>query len=217
MTNNSEKSRLSADDIQDRLLNTAERLFAEKGFDGVSVREITSEAGCNVASVNYYFGGKDGLYLEVFRRRLVILRDVRIEGINSFMASKGDDAVLEELLRAFADAFFAPLRGRGEAQKIMRLIFREMLSPRLPESMFFEEMIGPILQVLLKALRRICPQLDHESALLCIQSFVAQLKHTLLMKEMASDIDRSGWTGFDFERARDHVIAFTAAGIRACC
>jgi len=44
--------------VQDRLLDAAEELFCEHGFDGTSVRDLAAAAGCNVASVNYYFGGK---------------------------------------------------------------------------------------------------------------------------------------------------------------
>ncbi len=47
----------------------AERLFALHGFQNVSVRDITAEAGVNLASVNYHFGSKDALLFEIFRRR----------------------------------------------------------------------------------------------------------------------------------------------------
>ena len=53
---------------RERLLEEAEALFAEKGYTAVSIREIIAAADCNVASINYYFGNKKNLYLEVFRR-----------------------------------------------------------------------------------------------------------------------------------------------------
>ena len=52
------------EDTRDRILAAAQKFFAEKGFDTTSVRDITTEADCNVASVNYHFGGKENLYLE---------------------------------------------------------------------------------------------------------------------------------------------------------
>src|ERR1700741_1497845 len=51
------------------VFNAAERLFALHGFQNVSVRDITAEAGVNLASVNYHFGSKDALLFEIFRRR----------------------------------------------------------------------------------------------------------------------------------------------------
>ena len=53
--------------IRERLLDTAEILFAQRGFDGVTVREITRKAHCNQAAVNYYFRSKKNLYLELNR------------------------------------------------------------------------------------------------------------------------------------------------------
>ena len=52
-----------------QLLNAARKLFAERGFTRTSVRDIANEAGSNVAAVNYHFGNKQNLYLEVFRSR----------------------------------------------------------------------------------------------------------------------------------------------------
>ena len=56
---------------KERILDEAEALFAEKGFHAVTVREITRAARCNLAAVNYYFGNKRNLYLEVFRARWI--------------------------------------------------------------------------------------------------------------------------------------------------
>jgi len=53
-----------------RLLDAARRLFAERGFEDVTVREICREAGANLALVNYYFGDKLGLYLEVVNQAI---------------------------------------------------------------------------------------------------------------------------------------------------
>src|SRR4249919_1716965 len=55
----------------------AERLFALHGFQNVSVRDITAEAGVNLASVNYHFGSKDALLFEIFRRRTAELNRER--------------------------------------------------------------------------------------------------------------------------------------------
>ena len=67
-------NRKNVDDTATRILDAAEVLFAEKGFAGTSSRDITSSAGCNLASINYYFGGKDNLYKDVCKRRLNVLR-----------------------------------------------------------------------------------------------------------------------------------------------
>jgi AcrR family transcriptional regulator len=54
---------------KERILGAAETLFAQRGFDGASLRQLTSAAGVNLAAVNYHFGSKEKLVEQVFRRR----------------------------------------------------------------------------------------------------------------------------------------------------
>ena len=55
---------------KDRILGAAEELFAQYGFAGTSLRQVTSRADVNIAAVNYHFGSKENLVNEVFRRRM---------------------------------------------------------------------------------------------------------------------------------------------------
>jgi len=57
-------------DKKESILDAAEKLFSEMGYDGTSTRTIASKAGVNMAMLNYYFGSKDGLYKSVLERRL---------------------------------------------------------------------------------------------------------------------------------------------------
>ena len=61
-------------DKKDHILDVAEKVFADLGFDGASTRLISSEAGVNMAMLNYYFGSKEGLFLAVFERKIYSFR-----------------------------------------------------------------------------------------------------------------------------------------------
>lgn len=63
-------------DKKDHILDVAERVFSEKGFDGASTRLISGEAGVNMAMLNYYFGSKDGLFLAVFKRKIASFQNI---------------------------------------------------------------------------------------------------------------------------------------------
>lgn len=57
-------------DKKEHILDVAEKVFSELGFDGASTRTISGEAGVNMAMLNYYFGSKEGLFLTVFNRKI---------------------------------------------------------------------------------------------------------------------------------------------------
>lgn len=63
-------------DKKDYILDVAERIFSEKGFDGASTRLISSEAGVNMAMLNYYFGSKEGLFLAIFERKIADFQNI---------------------------------------------------------------------------------------------------------------------------------------------
>jgi AcrR family transcriptional regulator len=63
-------------DKKDHILDVAERVFSDKGFDGASTRLISGEAGVNMAMLNYYFGSKEGLFLAVFQRKIASFQDI---------------------------------------------------------------------------------------------------------------------------------------------
>lgn len=88
------------------ILDTAERLFGEKGVDGTSVRDITREAGVNLGAINYHFGSKDSLIVEVFMRRLEPLNRERLRRLDALEREAGGKP-LE--LEAILCAFFRPI------------------------------------------------------------------------------------------------------------
>jgi AcrR family transcriptional regulator len=85
----------------------AERLFALHGFQNVSVRDITAEAGVNLASVNYHFGSKDALLFEIFRRRTAELNRERARMLHEANDRHAGKPPVREILEAL---FAPPLR-----------------------------------------------------------------------------------------------------------
>jgi AcrR family transcriptional regulator len=82
------------------VLATAERLFAELGLRAVSVRDITAEAGVNLASVNYHFGSKDALVFEIFRRRTAELSRERARRLHQAIDRHAGSPPVREILEA---------------------------------------------------------------------------------------------------------------------
>ncbi len=194
-----------------RLLDAAERLFAERGFEGTSVRDLTAEADCNLASVNYHFGGKEQLYREVFKRSMTELRKRRLAAIERVMAEP--DVTLEALLRAFAQAFIEPLVEHGRGERLVMLFMREMTQPLLPDGMIFEQMIGPMQRVMHESIARLEPCLTHRQRLLSLHSLVGQLIHVVQMRRLFEASGPADDVLLDQEQVVAHIVRFTAAGM----
>lgn len=205
----------SSKQIRERLIDVAEGLFCEKGFDGTSVRDITSRAKCNVAAVNYHFGGKDKLYYEVFHRHMRTLRDIRIASIKRVMSQGEGEVTLEQLLRAFAIAFIEPLINESSGRRLMKLMVREMLDPYLPKKMFVEEMGRPTLSALGDAIAKICPGLGQRETVMSILSVIGQLIHTVHLNEILNAEEDFGLQMPNLAEMVEHIVAFSAGGILA--
>ena len=200
--------------VRQRLLDSAEHFFAAQGFDGTSIRDITNRAGCNVAAVNYYFSGKENLYVEVFARNMGMLRDVRVDGINQLMETGGQAVTLEQLLTVFAELFIQPIEDKDTGGHLMKLWMREIIDRRLPDQMFMEQTVKPIFSVFTEAMLKVCPGLDAADAMLCVQSVVAQLKQVICAREMFPDVDSSEIGLDDMTEVIKHIVTFSAVGIR---
>lgn len=104
-------------DKKDYILDVAERIFSEKGFDGASTRLISGEAGVNMAMLNYYFGSKEGLFLAIFERK--------VSNMQNIMQNLGKDASLSawEKIEKYVEMYGEKVVNNNCFQK---LIYREM-------------------------------------------------------------------------------------------
>ena len=152
---------------RDRLLDVAERLFAQRGIDATSLRAITTAAEANLASVNYYFGSKDALFSEILARRITPVNAERLRLLD--VAEKQADGCPS--LNAILNAFLAPplhlyARDNEDAKHIISLLGRLHTEPRADElkKLFFNE-LREILQRFIQTLQRTLPDLErHEVA-----------------------------------------------------
>ena len=162
---------------KERILDTAEILFAQKGYQAVSVRQITSAAECNLAAVNYHFGNKENLYLEVFRSRWVPRAQCLQEGFRKYLASQeslSESAVVRALAKAFVDG---PLSD-DERLRHSQLMTREMTQPTKAFEHVAEQVIQPFFREVLERLSSVSSdKVGEEEMLLNIFSIFAMVLH----------------------------------------
>jgi len=109
-------------DARSKLVLAALNVFAEKGFEGATTREICEQAGANVSAIRYYFGDKAGLYRAAFTEPMG-------DKPCHFSIQTYADRPLPEALILFFKEFLEPLKKGEELRLVMKLHFREMLEP----------------------------------------------------------------------------------------
>ena len=217
MTQTAKKNESTDAATRVRLLDAAERLFAEHGFEATSIRDITAAAGCNnVAAVNYYFGGKDKLYEACILGLFRDLRTWRTERIRKDMAELGGNPSLEEFLRLFVKGFLDELGDEERRRRLSSLIDYEIRSARLPPTTFNDELVQPVRDITTAYLSRNVPGLDHQSIDLFIEFFMGHLVHVRRLLDQY----RSGLTNVlskvDEREFTTKIVTYAAGGIRAC-
>lgn len=145
---------------QERILDSAERLFAENGYDQTSLRTITSNAGVNLAAVNYHFGSKEKLVRKVFERKMAPLNHVRIDNLEQVLSEargKGVRPAVRDLLVAFINPTFEMALGSPEGKNFIKLITRSLADTDGTLSQNFAESARPVLTALYEAICRALP------------------------------------------------------------
>jgi AcrR family transcriptional regulator len=198
---------------RERLLEKAEALFAEKGYTGVSVREIIAAADCNVASINYYFGNKKNLYLEVFRTRW-IPRARRVQEYFGKLMADHDPTSLTAVVKSLALAFLEGPLTDEERRRHHQLMAREMARPTEAFALVAEEVTGPFFQKLAGLLRPFMPpELTREQVMLNILCIFAMVLYFNFARVAVSRLTGQEYDDAFKARLVDHLIGFSLSGL----
>jgi AcrR family transcriptional regulator len=198
-----------------RILDAAEELFMQHGFEGTSMRHLTSRAGVNLAAVNYHFGSKQALIEAVFRRRLDpmnlerIAELERLESANNLSPEAIIRAFLLPSLRLVEDA-------KGGGRNFIRLLGRTYSEPAKEIRALIGQMYAPAMERYKKALERALPQMPADELVWRMHFMFGTLAYTLAATDTVQLIagckpeDR-----YDARLLEERLTAFLTAGLHA--
>ena len=203
-------------DTATRILDAAEVLFVEHGFEATSLRMITQRAAVNLAAVNYHFGSKELLIQDVFRRRLTDLNKARLEALDALERQAGDAPVKPSRI---VDAFFgtalrmaADVDGGGHT--FMRLLGRTYTEPNEFVRKFLAEEYAECVERFLAALYRALPEVDRHEILWRFHFMMGAMSYAIAGTDALQLV-----TGkFDDEnpsRLAPRLMSFLLGGLRA--
>lgn len=205
------------DQVRDRILDVAERMFAAQSFASVSVRNVTAEAGVNLAAVNYYFGSKSGLLKAVFLRRATVLNRERLALLQDLIAKHDPDSplplegVLRALLAPAVRWLFEP--ESGLAVFIQFLARCQMEDEPELKALFYQDVDH--LRRFVPALRRALPGMPDEELYWSMHFSLGMMHYTFTHLERLNTISRGLCDTSQADEVIDRMIAFSMAGFQA--
>jgi AcrR family transcriptional regulator len=199
---------------KDRLLDAAEKLFAESGIDAVSLRTITSEAGVNLAAVNYHFQSKEALAMAVVERRFGPINRERLRMLDEFEASAAGNPVPVPQL---VEAFVAPVLAlkEGPASAFVPLMARIYSEQRAFAERIFRDQLFPVAQRFHAAFERSLPHLPPAEILWRIQFLAGAMVHAIRMPIKLTGITPDWTEPSDARRLAPLMITFFTAAFEA--
>ena len=201
-----------------RILDAAEELFMLHGFEGTSMRLLTSKAEVNLAAVNYHFGSKDALIEAVFRRRLDPMNAARIAALDRLAAEAGGRPLAPELvIRAFVGESLRMIEdARGGGRNFIRLLGRTYTDPSKEIRALIGQMYAPAMERYKAALEHALPQMPREELVWRMHFMFGTLAYTLAATDTVQLIagvkpeDR-----YDARLLEERLSAFLASGLAA--
>ena len=204
-------------DTKNCILDAAEQLFAERGFEATSMRAITRTAGVNLAAVNYHFQSKEGLLQALFTRRMDRLNRRRMEMMDLYEAEYGERPIpLEKLVRALIGPMFEAPGGGSKSVNTFGMLMGRMYSA--PQSSLGDILLADIrmfAERYERAILRTLPGIPMEDLYWRTFFSLGATVHTLASPHILRQISRGLCDPGNRETALKKVTDFIVAGLSA--
>jgi TetR/AcrR family transcriptional regulator, regulator of cefoperazone and chloramphenicol sensitivity len=196
------------DQTKARLLEAAGEEFAEKGFEGATVRSICARAGANLAAVNYHFGDKEQLYAQA----VIAAHRCGVKLPTEAEFRQGTPG--EQLRRYIRDFLSNILAVDGDKGWHHTLMLRELLRPTRASETLVREVIRPKFERLIWILDGVCPEADERRRHALAFSIIGQCLHYRLGRPIAARlIGDEEFRALDLDYLTDHITDFSLAAL----
>ena len=192
-----------------KLFDAATQLFAEKGFEAVSVRHITGLTHANIASVNYHFGSRENLLNLVMVRHLTPITEERLARIETLDRKwAGKTAPLEEVLDAFVRPLLSRIQKSGLSEqahyRLLGLIFQQQGEQLTVEIASQQQQV---IDRFKRSIEKVLPTVTPDELSWRLHFVVGGVIHLLTHQDM-------GAGAASMEAALGKLVRFAAAGLR---
>lgn len=197
------------------ILDTAEELFSQLGYFGVTIKDVADKMGIHAALIHYYYDGKKALFDAVFERRVEYAVTVRTAGLDAYEAEVGDHPTVEGALRAYYDGAFDVYINGDEGWRSFGRIFAQVNNAPGYGAEKMDTYFDPLVLRLIGLLKKALPEATLEDLFWSFQftsgAYTLVLSRTGRIDRLSNELCRSD----DFEAVRERFVTFMAGGLDA--
>jgi AcrR family transcriptional regulator len=197
------------------ILDTAEDLFSQRGYFGVTIKDVADGMGIHPALIHYYFDGKKELFDNVFERRMEYAIATRTAGLDAYEAKVGDHPTVEGALRAYYDGAFDVYIDEEEGWRNFGRIFAQVNNAPGYGTEKMVTYFDPLVLRLIGLLQRALPDAAPEDLFWSFQftsgAYSLILSRTGRIDRLSDNLCASD----DFEAVRERFVSFMAGGFDA--
>ena len=198
----------------EQILDAAEKLFAERGLNGVTLRDVAQQVGVHTTLLHYYFDDKKSLFEAVFARRAGVTAGRRMEALDRYEAEAGDNPTVEGALHAFLDTDLDLYIQGGEAW-MNYSAFCARVSNTLEGAALMDVHFDPVVLRLIGILKRAMPDMPDEDVFWGYHFVTGALMNTLARTGRIDRLSGGLCHSDDFEAVKQRLAKFAAAGFLA--
>jgi AcrR family transcriptional regulator len=221
-TSSATKQRLSKKEqksleTRDRILDSAEELFALHGLYGVTVRNVAKHAGIDTALIHYYFGTKRGLFDGVFSRRAEGINRERLASMDVYERANIGTITIEGALQAFLEPILERNRSGDRGWRNFTALVALANNSQEWGGSMMSRTFDPVIHRLMDLLRKAMPQAADEDLYWSYQMFSGSLMVLLAATDRIALLSGGLCQPNDVEAYAERMVNYAAAGFRAVC
>lgn len=201
------------EEAREQILDVAEALFADRGYFGASIREITDAGGVRLSAVNYHFGSKEALFGQVIKRRAALLNSERLSMLHGPVQGRSREQKVRHVIRAF----YKPLLHRiitGDAgwKNYCRLISQVAMN-HLWIDQFIAPMFNEAAHEFFAVLRTIAPEADDRAIMGSFEFMMAALLYVFADNGRINSFSSGHLSSSEMEIRTADMEEFCVAGV----
>jgi AcrR family transcriptional regulator len=197
-------------------MQVAERLFARRGYNGVSLREITRKAGVDVAMIKYYFDHKQGLFDALLQRRADILNRERSEALKAVL-EKNDPAPVEEIINAFTHPILLKVVSEDASWRDYFGMLAQVNNNPEWGGKAMSRYFDPLVSQFIDALKDSLPESNDADIYWCYHFLSGALTLTFADTKRIDALSNGLCHSSDFEAVHQRLVPFVSAGFESIC